>query len=197
MKESFLKSSTKFIKKYNSNYTDEDIEKIKYGLEGLYLTITKIVIIIILSLILGITKELLLVLLFFNLIRFPAFGVHADKSITCLITSVLLILGFTYLFFNINIALNIKVLICIICFIHYPLFAPADTIKRPLTNKRKRKYRKIAACIMALIYCVIVLLFNNIISTSILIALLLEAIMINPITYKIYGMPYNNYKETV
>lgn len=197
MKESFIKNSVNLIRKYNSNFTDDDYEKIKYGLEGIYLTFTKMIIILIISILFDITKELLLVLLFFNTIRFPAFGVHADKSIICLITSAILILGLTYLFYNIPLSYICKVIIIIISFIHYPIFAPADTVKRPLTNAKKRKYRKIASCVVAFIFSIIAILFDNTIATSIFIALILEAIMINPITYKLYGMPYRNYKKFV
>ena len=197
MKESFIRNSINLIKEYNSNYTEEDIEKIKYGLEGLYLTITKIIVILILAILLGIIKELFLVLIFFNIIRFPAFGIHADKSIVCLISSALLILGLTLLFYNIETPLEIKSIICFVCYLNYPLFAPADTVKRPLTNVKKRKYRKIASCIVAFAFSLIALSFDNIFSTSIFIALILEAIMVNPITYKIFKMPYNNYKKIV
>ena len=78
MKEVFLTNSVKFITKYNKNYSEDDLDKIKYGLEGLYLTFTKLVIIALISLILGIFKEVVLVLIFLNIIRYPAFGVHAD-----------------------------------------------------------------------------------------------------------------------
>ena len=44
MKNLFLNNSISFLKKYN-DYSEEEIEKLMYGLEGLYLTITKLVII--------------------------------------------------------------------------------------------------------------------------------------------------------
>jgi len=198
MKEVFLSNSLSFITKYNSNYSEEDIEKIKYGLEGLYLTITKLTIILLLAILFGIIKELILTLIFFNIIRYPAFGVHADKSSICLISSIILILGSTLLLSQIDINPYIKIVTVIFSFFNYLLFAPADTIKRPLTNAKKRKYRKIASCIIALIY--IVLIFTTdikIISNAILAGLLIEAIMINPITYKLLNMPFNNYKKLV
>jgi len=37
------------------------------------------------------------------------------------------------------------------------------------------------------------MMFSNIILT----ALILEAILINPLMYKLMGMPYNNYKKIV
>ena len=196
MKEVFLKNSVDFISKYNKDYTTDDIEKIKYGLEGIYLTITKLIIILFLAIILKIIKEILLVLIFFNIIRFPAFGVHANKSSICLISSILFIIGLPYLIFNINTPIYIKIIICFICFIHYLIFAPADTPKRPLTNIKKRKYRKLASCVLALIYIILIfILKNNFLVNSIFSALIIEAIMINPITYKLLGVQFNNYKK--
>ena len=46
MKEKFLNDSINLITRYNNTYTEDDIDKIKYGLEGLYLTVTKLIIIV-------------------------------------------------------------------------------------------------------------------------------------------------------
>lgn len=195
MKEVFLNNSINLIKKYNT-YNETDIEKIRYGLEGIYLTITKLIVILVLSIIFNIFKEIILVLVFLNIIRYPAFGVHADKSSICLITSILLIFGLTLLISKIYISNTIKIILCIICTMDYLIFAPADTIKRPLTNAKKRKYRKIASVILSVVYSIAILLINTrIISNTLLISLVIEAIMINPLTYKALKMPYNNYKN--
>lgn len=195
MKEVFLNNSINLIKKYNA-YSETDIEKIRYGLEGIYLTITKLIVILVLSIIFNIFKEIILVLVFLNIIRYPAFGVHADKSSICLITSILLIFGLTLLISKICISNTIKIILCIICTIDYLVFAPADTIKRPLTNAKKRKYRKIASVILSIVYSIAIFLINTrIVSNTLLISLIIEAIMINPLTYKALKMPYNNYKN--
>lgn len=195
MKEVFLNNSINLIKKYNA-YNETDIEKIRYGLEGIYLTITKLIVILVLSIIFNIFKEIILVLVFLNIIRYPAFGVHADKSSICLITSILLIFGLTLLISKIYISNTIKIILCIICTIDYLIFAPADTIKRPLTNAKKRKYRKIASVILSIVYSIAIFLINTrIVSNTLLISLIIEAIMINPLTYKALKMPYNNYKN--
>lgn len=195
MKERFLEKSTIFIRKYNEDYSEEDIEKIQYGLEGIYLTITKLLIIFFLAAILGIIKELIILLVFFNIIRYPAFGVHADKSSVCLISSTILILGMAFLMTKITINIPAKIIISIICFIDYLIFAPADTIKRPLTNKKKRKYRKISSCVLTIVYITLSFTIKNqLISNLVIGGLIIEAILINPLAYKILGMPYNNYK---
>lgn len=195
MKEKFISSSINLIKS-NNKYSNEDIEKIEYGLEGIYLTFTKLIIIIALAIIFGFFKELVIVLVLFNIIRFFAFGFHAKDSLTCLITSIILILGLTYLMINININIYIKYIIIAISLINYILFAPADTIKRPLTNIKKRKYRKIGAITILLIYSILLLYFKDkLISNMLLTSIIIEGILINPITYKIFNMPYKNYKK--
>ena len=188
--------SLKLITKYNKGYTKEDIEKLQYGLEGIYLTITKLVVIMLLAMLLGIAKELIIVLILFNIIRYPSFGFHADNSITCLLFSAILFLGLPYLAVHININLITQHIICIICFLNFILFAPADTPKRPLTNPKKRKLRKIAAIIISSIYIISsYVITNQAITKLILVSLIIESIMINPITYKLFKQTYNNYKK--
>lgn len=88
MKEKFLNNSISKIKKKNPNFSEEKLEEIAYGLEAIYLTVTKIVIIFILAFILGIFKDMLIIMIFYNIIRTTAFGMHAKKSSHCLIISI-------------------------------------------------------------------------------------------------------------
>ena len=74
------------------------------------------------------------------------------------------------------------------------LYAPADTVKRPLINKKKRKMYKILSVITALIFISLIFIVDNFLIKNILIfALILESILILPITYKIFKLPYRNY----
>ena len=196
MKEVFLNHTMNFIDANQKGLTDEDKEKLAYGLEGIYLTITKMVIILLIALLLGFLKEFIIALILFNIIRFPGFGFHASKSIVCLISSTVLILGLPYLFSNIVIPLNIKIILCIVSIITFIIFAPADTHKRPLTNKKKRTIRKICTCLLALIYSAIVIIFNNYeISNLLLAALVIETVLVSPIMYLLFGESYINYKK--
>ncbi len=191
MKEKFLNNCISFVK---SNNIEIQEEKLRYGLEGIYLNVIKFLIIFPLALLLGIFKEFILTLIFFNIIRYPAFGIHANKSSTCLFSSLFILVGIPLLMSRVTITLSAKIIICIITFICFMLYAPADTVKRPLTNKKKRVLRKIATCIIAIIYSIIIVIFNNNeISIYLLSGMVIETILILPITYKIYGMPYKNY----
>ena len=69
MKKKFLKSSIDIIKKSNPNISEEQIEIIEYGLEGIYLTFSKLIILIILSSILGILWQVILLSIFYAVLR--------------------------------------------------------------------------------------------------------------------------------
>jgi len=184
------------IKNNNNNLNEEKLEIIEYGLESLYLTFTKIIIILILSIILGIFKETLLMILFYNVIRLFAFGLHAKNSIACLITSLILFIGGTYLSIYLDIDIIVKLILSTICIILIIIYAPADTEKRPLINSKKRKKFKILSIITSIIMTSLIIYFDdNYISNFMLIGFIEATIMILPITYKIYKLPYNNYKS--
>ncbi len=196
MKEVFLNHTMNFIASNQKDLNQEDKEKLAYGLEGLYMSITKLVIIFLIAFLLGFIKEFIITLIFFNIIRFPGFGFHASKSVVCLIASTLLVLGLPYLFTNIEVSLTIKIILCIVSVITFIICAPADTWKRPLTNKRKRIIRKVVASSLAVIYSILIIVFNGYeISNLLMAALLIETILISPIMYLIFKEPYRNYKK--
>lgn len=194
MKQLFLENSMNFICKYQS-ISDYDKKKIKYGLEGLYLTITKMVLLTILALLLNMFKEFILVVVFFNVIRYTGFGFHAEKSYQCLLFSTFNFIAIPFLLLHIQLSNFFVYTICAICIFHYLLFAPADTKKRPLSNKRKRIIRKIITVMIGFIYTLMVILLNNTYWTSIILsAMIIQAIIISPLIYRLFNQPYNNYK---
>ena len=72
--------------------------------------------------------------------------------------------------------------------------SPADTHKKPIINKKKRKMYKYISTCLAIIYSIIILFIKNqIFCNYLLISLILQNIMISPVTYKIFKLPYNNY----
>ncbi len=196
MKEVFLNHTINFIASNQKKLSEEEKEKLSYGLEGLYLSITKLIIIFLIALVLGFIKEFFITLILFNIIRFPGFGFHASKSIVCLISSTILILGLPYLFTRIEVGPIVKIILCFISVVTFILCAPADTWKRPLTNKRKRIIRKVCACSLAILYSVIIIYFDGKeFSNLFLAALVIEAVLVSPLLYLIFKEPYRNYKK--
>lgn len=196
MKKKFLNYSVNIIA---SNYDFDDIrlEEISYGLETLYLTVTKLVVIFGLAYLLGILKEVVLLLLCYNLIRSTAYGLHASKSIYCLISSITLFIGGVYLSKYIaTVPLVIKIVLCIISILLLLKYAPADTVKRPLVNAKKRKILKVKCCIKGIVYLILIIYFKDSVVSGYLLCGLVEAIlMIHPFVYKIFCLPYDNYKR--
>jgi len=195
LKEFFLDRLSTFITQYK-DYTEEEIEKLNYGLEGLYLTITKSIIILFVSFLLGNLKETLIVLVFFNILRFTGFGFHARKSNQCLILSIILFSVLPFLFLTLTISPLVQGIILAVIFIIFLLYAPADTEKRPLPNKKKRIIRKICTLATATIYTILILITKNqSFANILLVSLMIEAIMVHPFTYRLFRQPYRNYKN--
>lgn len=196
MKKKFIDFCLSIITEYNKDLSKKEIDKMKYGLEGLYLTITKLIIIFIIALILGILKEVVLLILIFNGIRLTAFGVHAKRSIDCLISSILFFIIFPILCINFNIPIIVKEFLFIPLVILIGIYAPSDTEKRPLKNKKKRITFKILSVIISVIYMILSLIIkDNTISNCFMFSLVIQIIIMLPITYKIFGVSYNNYKK--
>ncbi len=195
MKQLFLNSSMNLICKYQS-FSNYDQRKLRYGLEGLYLTFSKMVILLILAIMLGILKEFIFVIILFNIIRYTGFGFHADKSYQCLIFSTFNFIAIPYLLLHMQLSHYVIYGICAFCIFNYLLFAPADTKKRPLSNKRKRIIRKVITVMIGFVYTFLIIIFHQKYWTSLILSsLIIETLSINPIIYWIMKQPYNNYRK--
>lgn len=142
MKKWLLKKIREDIKKQYPNYSKDKLDEIMYGVEGIYLTITKTIIIFAIALILGIFKALIALLITFNLIRKFAFGMHASNSIICLIFSTTIFIIGAFLCKYIIIPNNILYFLYLVVLIIISLYAPADTVKRPLIKRKKELFLK-------------------------------------------------------
>lgn len=196
MKEVFINNSMNLIQKYYPNYSETKLAELKYGLLGLYLMITKSIVIFGIALYLGIFKELLIFTIIYNILRAPSFGIHASKSWICLVSSASIFIFFTYLSATISIPINIKTIIGIIGIILMYKNSPADTAKKPIVSPKRRKIYKIISTFIAIIFTVLsIVIDNNFLTNSFIFSLILQNIMIAPMTYKLFREPYDNYKS--
>lgn len=196
MKEVFINNSMNLIHKYYPNYSEEKLAELKYGLLGLYLMITKSIIIFGIAIYLNIFKELLIFTVIYNILRAPSFGMHASKSWICLVSSASIFIFSTYLSAKILISINIKIIFGIIGILLMYKNSPADTAKKPIVSpKRRRIYKNISTLIAIIFVITSIVIDNNFLSNSFILSLLLQNIMIAPITYKIFGETYDNYKS--
>jgi accessory gene regulator B len=195
MKYRFLDSSIHLIKKYHPEVTDTDLEEYRYGLEGFYLTVQKTVIIVPIAICLGIFKNLLILLIAFNLLRKYACGMHASNSISCLCFSASIFLFASWVSNYFIMPLIVKIFISIIGILVFARYAPADTEKAPIIRIEKRKKKKrlslISLCFLILLMFIIP---DMVITNLIMFGIVIEGILILPITYFIFHHRYNNYK---
>lgn len=194
MKQKFINSSITFITKYQE-CDDLKIKKIKYGLEGIYNLILKLVVILTIS---YLTKSIIntgLLILFYAGIRTFSFGWHAKTSLGCWISSLLVYIFIPIFLIEIVIPNYLSIIIFSISFLAMVLWAPADTPKRPLIRKEQRQKAKVMSIIVVILYIIIYFNTTNIvIKNAIIYALLIQSILVNPLTYKITNTRFNNYK---
>ncbi|MBQ7137177.1 MAG: accessory gene regulator B family protein [Bacilli bacterium] len=196
IKKFIIKKAMKTIKNYYPEYNKEQLERIQYGLEAVYLTITKILVIIVASLVLKTFKETIIFLLLFNVLRTTGFGLHATKSWACWITSIPAFVCIPLICKYVEIPNLILITTAVISLTAFIFFAPADTEKRPLIRKKRRLIYKVLTILFGITYLLLTIFVDNLfLKKAIPFAMLIEAIVICPATYKLFKLPYNNYKR--
>lgn len=198
MRKKFISSSLRAIKRKYPEYSDEKLGELRYGLEGLYILVTKSVIIFGIAYLLGILWELIIFTVLYNIIRATSFGIHATKSWICLVSSLMIFIGATYLSTVLVIPTGTKIILGILTVIYIHIYSPADTKKRPIVSPKRRFVYKTVSTVIACIYTIIcVVITNNFLANSLLFALIIQCLMISPLTYKLSGQPYDNYKTYI
>ena len=194
MKQNVLGYCLNLISNTRPDIDEIKLDEIRYGLEAIYITLTKTVVIFTLAIILDIFKEMFLLLLFFNILRTTGFGLHATKGWICLLSSSLIFIFLPFISKIITIPLLIKSLLGIGAIILVFIYAPADTIKRPIINKNRRAIYKSITTISCIILSFLSIMINdNTLSNLIIFGIYIEIILILPITYKMFNLSYNNY----
>lgn len=188
------KKTTDFVGNY-CDLSTEDLEKVRYGVETFFMLISKDLFIIMLAYLLGILPYVLLFLISYSLVRLFSFGIHLQSGTSCLFWTSTIFLGLAYASPHISINNLFITLIFVFNIASAILFAPADTEKRPITNKKKRLKLKIKAVVSLLfLYIIAVFYCTPTYSTIITLSALVACIVINPLLYKLLGQQYNNYK---
>lgn len=196
MNLNFVDKCINIVTESNDSLSQDEIAEIRYGLEILQTNIPKIIAIGFASFLLGQFNEFIMLLIIMSFLRSKAFGIHAEKSSTCFIVSLLMYIGAQYMIVSFDPTLIVHILICILGLISMYLFAPADTEKRPLLNKKKRElFKKQALFITMTIVTLSIIFFGTTFSECCMWGIILTTIMINPITYVLAGQSYNNYEK--
>jgi len=173
-------------------------EKVKYGLEVIYTSLTKLLFLITISIFAKGFKITIYSIILISILRCFSYGVHMDNSSKCYIFSFIIFVLIPIFFVNFQFYYKQVIFIFIFCLISFILFSPSDTHKRPLINRKKAKILKILSIIILVLYFFFyifskILYFKNLI----LYATVIQSILINPIIYKLFKLPYENFKEVI
>lgn len=195
MKNYIINGTMNYILKYN-HYTNIKQEELKYGLVAIYLLVTKLIIILIISALLGILKEVVLFTIIYIPIRAVSFGLHATKSWICLFVSTFLFVGLPFISKYLLMPTYIKSIIGIISILLMFKNSPADTHKRPIVNKKRRLFFKYSSVLISIIYTTLsIFINNNFITNCLIFSLLIQCFLTSPLIYKLFKLPYDNYKN--
>lgn len=193
VKEKFIASVVNLAKR-KKEYTEEEVAIMRYALEGIYLTFTKILVITLIAALLGLFKEYIWFVLLYTPIRSVSFGWHANTTKQCWVVSILAFILIPYTFSIITINKITKIILLTFSIFIFALYSPADTKKRPIVNKKRRLMFKVASLIITLVYCCYSFKHSNLISNLMIASLLYQSLLINPLIYKITHQEFNNYK---
>ncbi len=194
MKKKFIDNSLKYIEN-KKELSALDKKKLKYGLEGFYNLITKFIVLSILTIILNIFKEFILLTIIYSFFRMYGFGLHAKKTWQCWLSTIPIYIGGSLFIKYFTLPTYLITIIWIIGYTSFILFAPADTKSRPLIHKEKRIRAKFLSIMIVTIFFIINLFYhNNVFLNATLYSLILQSVIMNPLTYKLFKAPYHNYK---
>ena len=164
--------------------------EIIYGVEAIYVLVTRTILFLIINIFLGTLKEFFLFLFFYSIIRSFSYGFHAKSSFVCIILSSFGFVLVPYLSKFVVFSLEFKIFFLIISLISFILWSPADTENKPIVSKALRLKLKIASIIVLLLYSIIIIKFD---SSLLLLILILQSIFISPIMYYLFNTKYRNY----
>lgn len=193
VKEKFIASVVNLAKR-KKEYTEEEVAIMRYALEGIYLTFTKILVITLIAALLGLFKEYIWFVLLYTPIRSVSFGWHANTTKQCWVVSILAFILIPYTFSVITINRITKIILLTFSIFIFALYSPADTKKRPIVNKKRRLMFKVVSLIIIFVYSYYALNNSNLVSNLMLASLLYQSMLINPLIYKISHQEFNNFK---
>ena len=175
----------------NDSTIDEDkSEIIYYGLQNIIGELPKGIFILLVAWVCGVLKLVLIGTITFLIYRGFAGGVHLKTHISCLLISLLLIIGSAllakYVYF-VNPVLIYTILMLFNLSLAF-LYAPADTENRPIMKESQRKRQKLESIIM-IIFIYFLSMFvikDQSIASLNMYMLTVESFMITPIAYKLF-----------
>ena len=159
-------------------------EECKYGLLAIYMNTWKTIVLIILTLIFGIWRQVALFAVAYIGLRLVSHGLHLKSAIACTLLGLTYYMGISSLAMIITIPVHLQAGLWIACFILFALYAPAATKKRPIFPREKR-VKKIASFIVLAVLAAVSYILTGDVANIFLAAVLCQTVNVLPISYKI------------
>ncbi|NYB74130.1 accessory gene regulator B family protein [Sedimentibacter hydroxybenzoicus DSM 7310] len=195
MESYFENKIVDYIKK-NKDMNTYDEEVLRYGIQIYYFNISKLLILLAVSIILDIFAETSIVFLLIAVLKRFSYGFHADTFFSCILITFINIFGIVYLSkFSLN-PLS-KTIIAIISIILFTLYAPADTEERPLVNKKKRLKLKVQSIFTSVLYFVLSFFTDEQLSNMLILSLIFIGFNTSPVLYILFKKEYKNYEKFI
>lgn len=193
--ESYLENKiVGYIKKYKCMITADDEEILRYGIQIYYFNISKLLILLAVSIILDIFAKTCIAFLLIAILKRFAYGFHADTFWSCLVITFVNIFSIVYLS-ELSFDFLIKIVLAVISLILFALYAPADTEKRPLVDSKKRIKLKIKTISAAILYFLLSLFTNEALSNMLVLSLIFIGFNTCPVLYILFKKEYKNYEK--
>ena len=195
------KLANKILKKIqdkNPNMTEIQRDRIWFGLMILLDEVPKTIILCLITWYLGILKQTLIAFAAIAIYRTFSGGVHLKSFAACFIVSSTIFIGIPiiskYIIWDSEILkYSIFLAIWIYNMAMITLYAPGDTEAVPIINKKQRKNQKILSYIMMnLVFVAGVLIKDNSISNTLILATLVQSFNISRLAYKVFNNKYGH-----
>ena len=187
-----------FARRINVYANKEGVEykKLVLGMEMMIINVTKLVVLYLLAMTLGVLVQTLTLHAGYLLIKRYSFGLHALNSTVCtMITCVMFaIVPWVFSGFGINNFIVIVVFVPVISCLY--LYAPADTKARPLIGEALReKLKRSSAICGAVLFAIVVLIPHPHVKFLLTLGAVYQCLAILPLTYKLLKRSERNYEK--
>lgn len=171
---------------------NKDFEQIlEYALGGIIQTVVKTTLTIVAAYFLGILIPVLMIFLFYGILRAFSHGIHTKSGLSCTIWGVFIYLGGGWLISIYSMPLALSILIFAVSSLIYLKYAPCGTELNPVGEQEAIRKQNIIRSILILLAVTMVFNKNSIVHNAILFSMFAQAINILPITFKIFGQKGN------
>ncbi|KAA8998808.1 accessory regulator AgrB [Paenibacillus spiritus] len=172
-----------------------EVLKMKLGIEMLLINLSKTTLIYAASAACHLLWQTLVLHTAYYAVRRSSFGLHANTSLGCTLSSAVLLLGLPYLAIRLPFGNFPVLLTSLICLWILARHAPADTSKFPLlgpNRRRKLRSQSLGACLAV---TAAALLCPAPFKALLMLGAALQTLMIHPFTYQLLKRSVNNYEQ--